>query len=783
MANTVREFVVECFRGFYERLPLKKIAVDGSALTPDASGVINIPAGGNSKTFYGVCDTSAATVDKVVVCDNFTADDLKEGVIMSTKFIYANTGTVGSLTLAVNDTSAYPIKKIYGTTSSNAGVKNLSQAGELSAGSIIPFVFTGSYWLVTGVDINVNSTYTINYSLDAGQYTAGSGSYAVTRYSLLMEKPDGTWEKITKTSANYSTAASKTVNSNGFLLDRIVYYNTTAGKANGALLATNVCYHKAASVDMRYSTNCGSSPGWAVGDYVYLVGTLNANDGLFYLDSTAWWTNTLPNTDDGKLYIRLGLVLADTDGDPTYNISFHDDRLIFYHDGVSVKVYQGNSGGSSDFMTNITYADLKDLHDTSSLIPGMQYRIIDYHCTTTQEFTGSADNQFDIIVTADSSTVLNENARATWHDGDTYFEKCKLNKWELKYCLDNDTSTYAWADTSNGKGVVYYMKDEWNNECPYDFKNIQFQRWAVTACPDCPSLEANSPDNELGYYYGAKWLRGVNALDNATYGEDNDYFYTFALKDLEQEKWFDYTVVAHLGLKDIDEVEVVCSDNHLAEVTGEYGFVNGEMVKVLNNIVFFNSYINTLDFKAFSHCNKNRLLGCCHSNTFGNDCYSNLFGNFCLRNTFGINCYGNTFGNGCSSNTFGNNCYSNTFRNNCYSNTFGDSCYSNSFGNSCESNSFGHDCDSNTFGDSCCYIKFGDSLSPRSYYQYIIVENGNQNICLDTSQTTSSIKKIRNIKIAQGVNNTNVYKTIIHDTLNDTFQTIYQPTNSQTISV
>ena len=28
----------------------------------------------------------------------------------------------------------------------------------------------------------------------------------------------------------------------------------------------------------------------------------------------------------------------------------------------------------------------------------------------------------------------------------------------------------------NGKGVIYYMKDEWNNECPYDFKNIQFIR-------------------------------------------------------------------------------------------------------------------------------------------------------------------------------------------------------------------------------------------------------------------------------------------------------------------
>ena len=44
--------------------------------------------------------------------------------------------------------------------------------------------------------------------------------------------------------------------------------------------------------------------------------------------------------------------------------------------------------------------------------------------------------------------------------------------WELKYCLDNDTERFAWADDEQGKGIIYYMKDEWNNECPYDFKNI-----------------------------------------------------------------------------------------------------------------------------------------------------------------------------------------------------------------------------------------------------------------------------------------------------------------------
>ena len=51
----------------------------------------------------------------------------------------------------------------------------------------------------------------------------------------------------------------------------------------------------------------------------------------------------------------------------------------------------------------------------------------------------------------------------------------------MKYCLDNDTTRFAWADTAGGKGVIYRMTDEHGNECPYDFKNVQFKRYRRTA--------------------------------------------------------------------------------------------------------------------------------------------------------------------------------------------------------------------------------------------------------------------------------------------------------------
>ena len=165
------------------------------------------------------------------------------------------------------------------------------------------------------------------------------------------------------------------------------------------------------------------------------------------------------------------------------NIAFGKiNRIVQSHEEVTARALldlnnriqniSGNEGGIQE----ITWSTLKALRDGGNLNPGSLYRITDYTCTTTQTDTQSAGHVFDIIVLALSESILSEKAWADHHEGDTYFEDCKLEAWELKYCLDNDTTRFTWADTTNGKGIIYYMKDEWENECPYDFKNIQFKR-------------------------------------------------------------------------------------------------------------------------------------------------------------------------------------------------------------------------------------------------------------------------------------------------------------------
>ena len=103
---------------------------------------------------------------------------------------------------------------------------------------------------------------------------------------------------------------------------------------------------------------------------------------------------------------------------------------------------------NKNYITEVTYGELVELRNNSKLIPGKQYRIIDYITTTVQENTRSAGNQFDIIVTADDEKTLNENARAIQHKGDTYFNTSNLSAWEIKYSLDNNKQ-YEWAKNIN----------------------------------------------------------------------------------------------------------------------------------------------------------------------------------------------------------------------------------------------------------------------------------------------------------------------------------------------
>ena len=385
----------------------------------------------------------------------------------------------------------------------------------------------------------------------------------------------------------------------------------------------------------------------------------------------------------------------------------------------------GTFGGTGTQMIEITYNDLKTLRSQSKLIPGMQYRIIDYITTTIQTNTQSAGHQFDIIVTADSTNTLNENARAIQHKGDTndYFKDSDLNAWRILYCLDNDEDRFKWADDSvNGRGVIYRMIDEFNNDCPYDFKNIKFKH---------PKKDTT---NYSGYYYTFTCCQEyeTHIMDASIFGNNG----TLKYENGESYGVYNniikpYNNMQYSGIKKCQELNNNVFIANVAGIDWFYGYHDNYFgTGCCNNSIEDNCIDNTFG----TGCCGNSLKNYCTGNSFGNDCRNNSFGNACDYNSFGTNCTGNSFGDECCYNSFGNGCCGNTFwdgRNNtfgnaCCNNSFGyydiynryegeEECTGNSFGNNCCYNEFGNRCNNNSFGNYCCDNEFGDVCENNSF--------------------------------------------------------------------
>lgn len=392
-------------------------------------------------------------------------------------------------------------------------------------------------------------------------------------------------------------------------------------------------------------------------------------------------TKQLVNSDRDLIYPKTNTdsVFLSKDGDTT------DSSLTGYIDRTDKTIeYFTETIEKATNCIKIRYGDLSKLVADESLVQGTWYRIIDYKCTTTQQYTQSAGHQFDILVRADDKNRLNENAFAAHHEDDEYFNKSRLEVWQLKYSLQNDTSRFVWADAKNGKGVVYWMKDEFGNECPYDFKNIQFSR-----------LDCSEDSNEDRTSLKGRYVCPASGMfpGDLTSGKTEIYAYTFSSDETGKSSQTD------LSLSRVSNVFLnTLRPAYSSDETGRL---------VLNDVVFYNigNFCNTLD----SSCTENTLISCncislcsgCRGNVFGYLCKSDTFGDGLIQNSFGSSCADMVFGDNCSYNSFGDGCNCISFGHQCEGNIFGDNCTSISFGNSAQYNSVLGGCGNDRFGDGC----------------------------------------------------------------------------------
>lgn len=162
-----------------------------------------------------------------------------------------------------------------------------------------------------------------------------AGSNKIFPYTIIMQTADDRWESIVTS----NSTGTKSRNTHGFRLGQILLMNGGETFNENVVVANYRLWSMYSGlVDHRYSFNTANNAtsGTVANSPVYIVGTL-ASDGLFYLDST-WWTQTLPTTADGKLYIYIG------DAYDYYRMTFVDTQKIYHYVNGAIRVFSQDAG-------------------------------------------------------------------------------------------------------------------------------------------------------------------------------------------------------------------------------------------------------------------------------------------------------------------------------------------------------------------------------------------------------------------------------------------------------
>lgn len=195
----------------------------------------------------------------------------------------------------------------------------------------------------------------------------------------------------------------------------------------------------------------------------------------------------------------------------------------------------------------VTTSELRNLKANSNLIPGMNYKITDYNPTVTgivriAQKTLNISNQlylknnsrvapFDIVLTALSKKDLSEKGfaigknyvnRQTRQLYNGYWGNTNFTAWELNVIVDSyDERRPDWCQEEDAPVWISYMKDEWGNEAPFDFKTYGI------SLPEDVTIDETYNSEELDN--NNVWLKG-NRWHIFTYYDNDDFAYDSSLE-------------------------------------------------------------------------------------------------------------------------------------------------------------------------------------------------------------------------------------------------------------
>ena len=307
----------------------------------DAIKAISLPS--------GVTDNSSTSTDFIATIAGVT--ELKTGVtvlIRNTKVASAS-----GCTLNVNGLGAKPI---YSSVSSSRVTTAWALSYEMLFRYDEDYVAGGCWVMYYGMAYSN----TIGYQLRSNSYQLVM-SDAAYRYRLFFTSADGTKFVPANSSNSTSATASKTVNSrpiNPF--GSIVYYSATTGLSAGGSPSASSLWQQYL-ITLGYSfNNTGSALTMTEKLPVYLR-CAPQSDGSAVME---YFTQALPSTEDGKIYIFLGVATSAT------QIELLVNHPVYYYKSGSIRIWTNpasGGGGAVDSVNGQTGTVVLDAADVGAI--------------------------------------------------------------------------------------------------------------------------------------------------------------------------------------------------------------------------------------------------------------------------------------------------------------------------------------------------------------------------------------------------------------------------------
>lgn len=320
------------------------------------------PSAGGSATYANAIHY--AQVDSTSTATKFTAQIpgiteyydgltvmLKNGVVTSTTNFTININGLGAKGAYTNLAAATRDTTIFNVSYTMLFVYDSTRV-------------SGGCWICyRGYDANTN---TVGYQVRTNSSTLPMTSI-VYRYRLLFTSADRAHFVPANTSTSTNATAARAVCQDPIdPFGRILYYGTTASVAAGSRPSTSYLWQQYA-INIGYSFQ--ASPNYTLSEWhpIYLK-CAPQSDGSAIIDSTTPFVQTLPSTEDGKIYIFLGVAYSDTSMELTL------EHPVYYYKGGMIRPFTNGSYFDGDYnsLTNKPTIPSKtsDLTNDSGFITG-----------------------------------------------------------------------------------------------------------------------------------------------------------------------------------------------------------------------------------------------------------------------------------------------------------------------------------------------------------------------------------------------------------------------------